>query len=176
MYVTAPKQVTDSPAFLGLIPSGPEGVRATLAIMRQMVRTYKKIPAINQFANQLLRRCGVPQKAFASEVRCLHDWVRDHIRYVRDITEVETIRTPDKTIQFGFGDCDDKSVLLATLLETTGHKTRFIAMSQPSAPDQFVHVFVETRVGRKWVALDPTEPHAAGWRPPKVARVIITDN
>ncbi len=53
----------------------------------------------------------------------LHRFVRDNIRYIKDIRDVETVAYPDITLQQGQGDCDDKSVLLASLLESIGHPT-----------------------------------------------------
>lgn len=157
---------------LALIPDGIEGIRATLQIMRSITRAYKKIPAIRHVAASLVQ--SLPQKAFTRQVGMLHEYVRDHIRYVRDVNGVETVQTPDKTMQLGYGDCDDKSVLLATLLESIGHPTRFVALALE--PERFSHVIVETLIGRKWIALDSTEPQPPGWYPPGVVDRLVVYN
>jgi transglutaminase-like putative cysteine protease len=161
---TATANPNELKGYLGIVPSGAAGIKATLHIMRAMVRAGKKNLQLRDFAAQLTRH--IPQKDFSNEARALFEYVRDRVRYVRDIHGVETVQTPDKTLQLGYGDCDDKSVLLATLLETLGHPTRFIAIGTRVA-GMYEHVYLETLIGRKWVAMDATEPHAMGWFPPK---------
>lgn len=160
------------PSRLGFLPSGVKGVRATLDIMRQFVRSFKKRPEIRDYAAQ--RISHVAQKDFAGEANALHEWVRDHVRYMRDINGVETVQTPEATIRLGYGDCDDKATLLATLLEATGHPTRFVAVGR--TPGRFQHVYVETLIGKKWVALDTTEPRPMGWRPDKIVETMRVHN
>lgn len=100
---------------------------------------------------------GLRQKDFAGEARRLCDFVRDHIRYVRDIADVETLHDPVTLLQIGAGDCDDKAILLAALLLSIGHdRVRFIAMAQ--APGQYGHVWVQDCIGGRWIDLETTEP------------------
>jgi transglutaminase-like putative cysteine protease len=117
---------------------------------------------------------GVRQKDWVGEVNSLFRWVRDHIRYVRDINGVETLQTPVVTMEVAAGDCDDKSTLLATLLESIGHPTRFVAAGY-QAPGRYSHVYVETKLGSRWVPLDATlidRPMGSIPRPP-VARMVV---
>lgn len=153
---------------LGKLPPGARGVRATLEIMRAFVRQYRKNPELRKVAAD--RIAHIPQKDFAGEANALHEFVRDHIRYMRDIHGVETVQTPAATLKFGYGDCDDKATLLATLLQATGHPTRFVAVGQE--PGRYQHVYVETLIGKKWVACDGTEPHPMGWRPDKIQQTM----
>lgn len=146
---------------LQAIPDGPEGVYHTLKIMRQLAREGKKSPIIRQLALSLVR--GNHQKDWVGEVKNLHAFVRDKIRYVKDIEGVETVALPEITLQLEQGDCDDKSVLLASLLGSIGHPTRFVAIG--FKPRQFSHVFVETKIGDKWIPLETTEPVSIGWTP-----------
>jgi transglutaminase-like putative cysteine protease len=134
--------------------------------MSQLVRSSKKNPEIRQLALSLVRRNG--QKDWVGEVRDLHAFVRDRIRYVKDIRGVETLHTPEKLLEYGQGDCDDKSTLLATLLETLGHPTRFVAVG--FRPGRFDHVYVETKIGPRWIGLESTEP----WPPGKVPPGAVT--
>jgi len=93
----------------------------------------------------------------------LYRFVRDSIRYVQDVNEIETVQEPQKTLEFGAGDCDDKATLLAALLESIGHPTRFVAIG--FEPGIFSHVYVESRIGDSWVAMETTEPVEMGWEP-----------
>lgn len=104
----------------------------------------------------------------------IQDWVRDNITYRKDINGVETLSTPDKTLEYQIGDCDDQSVLVASLLESIGHPTRFVAVS--FIPSNFSHVLTETLIGNKWVAVETTENVPFGWTPPKVIKSIRVHN
>lgn len=100
---------------------------------------------------------GLKQKDFAGEARRCLAFVRDEIRYVRDIADVEVLHDPLTLLKIGAGDCDDKAILLAALLLSIGHdKQRFIAMAQ--APDQYGHVWLQDLIYGRWVDLEPTEP------------------
>lgn len=165
MQLDSAPAVTPHVQVLGSIPSGPAGVRATLKIMRAWVKRYKTDPAIRGLALKLID--GLPQKDHRGEIERLHAYVRDCIRYVRDVLEVETLQTPVKTLELKAGDCDDKSMLLAALLEAIGYPTRFVAVG--FSPGRFSHVFPEVRRGTAWIALETTEYWPVGRRPPGIA-------
>jgi transglutaminase-like putative cysteine protease len=149
------------------IPSGAAGIRATLKIMRELVREYKTNVQIRDFAARLVQ--DLPQKDWAGQVERLHAFARDGVRYVDG---VETVQTPLVTLQVRYGDCDDKATLLATMLKSIGHPARFVAVGF-TEPGRFSHVYVETLIGRRWIPLETTMPVAAGWNPPRiVARMI----
>jgi hypothetical protein len=155
---------------LRAIPKGDGGVLATLKEMRSMVKTWRKSPIILQRATDLVRSC--PSKDWLCEVRKLHQFVRDSIRYQLDVRGVETLRTPELVLRERVGDCDDKSVLLASLLEAIGHPTRFVALAFGPAPAPFSHVYVETLIGDRWVAAETTEPWPLGRAPEGATRAL----
>ena len=138
--------------------------------MGQLSRQGKKYLPLRQLALSLVSRNG--QKDWIGEIKNLHAFVRDKIRYVRDIRGVETISAVDRILESGQGDCDDKSVLLAALLESIGHPARFVAIKLGG--DEYEHVYVETRVGNgKWISLETTEPVEIGWEPPGVTQRLV---
>jgi transglutaminase-like putative cysteine protease len=143
------------------IPSGVDGVRTTLRIMRDLVRKHRATLAVREFATRLTQH--LPQKDWAGQVRALHEFVRDGVRYVKDVNGVETVQAPPYTLAMRYGDCDDKSTLLAALLESIGHPARFLAIG--AAPGRFSHVLVETRIGSRWIPLETTAPVVPGWAP-----------
>ena len=159
-------------ATLQAIPDGKEGTIATLKIMKELVKAGKKSLPVRSLAVSLTN--GTASKDWFGELKKLHAFVRDRIRYVRDIRDVETVQTPDATLAIGAGDCDDKSVLLASLLESIGHPTRFVAIG--FKPDDFAHVYVESRVGTSWVPLETTEPVEIGWSPSGVVSRLTIFN
>ncbi len=147
------------------LPSGIAGTRATLDLMRQLVRRYKKSISIRQLAFAIIDRVR-GRKNFRAQVQAVHAYVQNNIAFVKDVAGVETLATPVKTLEFRKGDCDDQAVLLASLLESIGHPTRFVAIkTKPFGP--YVHVFTETRLGTVWVPLETTEQWPPGMGPPK---------
>ena len=156
---------------LMMIPSGKAGIVQTLRFMRDLVKAGKKSQRVREIALNLT--ADLPPKAWAAEIAALFFFVRDSIRFIGDVTNVETLHTADAVLDLGQGDCDDKSILLASLLESINHPTRFVAVG--FFPDEFEHVLVETLIGSNyWQPLDPSEPVDPGWFPPNaVAQIRI---
>jgi hypothetical protein len=163
------------PMTLARIPSGREGIKQTLQAMSRLTRQYKKDSGVRERACQLVR--NLPQYDSAGEVKALHAFVRDNIRYTNDITRVETVQTPRATLELGVGDCDDKSVLLASLLESIGRPTRFVAVGFGEGGGHS-HVLVEVLAGRsgRWVPLETIKPVEAGWEPAGIKRRMVAHN
>lgn len=159
-------------ALLAEIPDGPEGIARTLGVMRLMVRHFRRDPQIIALAAELTAQ--LDDKDYAGEVEALHAFVRDSIRYLNDVNEVETVRTPLLTLEHGAGDCDDQAVLLASLLEATGKPTRFVAAGFMGG--DLEHVWTEAKVGDSWYALETTEPVPMGWRPPGITTRLVVRN
>jgi len=158
-----------APQTLMEIPEGAAGTRATLDIMRAAAKRGKLNPLVRQKATEIVSSLPT-QKDWFAQIRALHQFVRDRIYYVRDINGVETIREADRVLIDGVGDCDDKAVLLASMLESVGHPARFAALG--FSPGEFHHVLVETQISKppreKWLPLETTENVSAGWYPPNV--------
>lgn len=97
-------------------------------------------------------------------------FVVDTIRYELDPDDIELVRTSERTLRDGRGDCDDFAVLLASLLRANAIPVRFAVVRTPGHTF-FNHVFLEasTDDGATWLALDGTLPGAKlGKRPPVI--------
>ena len=161
--------VNPRPTFFGVLPDGKEGIKTTLKIMRRMVREYRKHPTVRELALRLT--AGNRQNDIIANTKSLHAFVRDAIRYVNDTRGVETLQTPVATLQLQAGDCDDKSMLLAALLESIGQAARFVAVG--FRPGTFCHVLVEVRVGQNWIPLETIKPVSPGWFPAGVKSKLV---
>lgn len=116
--------------------------------------------AVSLTTRGFLDGTGLKQKDFAGEAdRCLA-FVRDNIRYVGDIADVEVLHDPVTLLQVGAGDCDDKCILLAALLLSIGHQVRFVAVA--FEPQAYSHVWLQDLIYGKWLDLEPTEPLPLG--------------
>lgn len=156
--------VRDNPRLaLYQIADGALGTRQTLRLMAMLVRdAVRGDIAIRSKAADLVE--SIHGHAFRDQARVLFEFVRDQIRWLGDVAGVETIQAPEVTLTVGYGDCDDKSTLLAALLMSIGHPARFVAVGF-SRPNEFQHVYVETKIGADWVAMDPSTefPMPMGW-------------
>lgn len=130
--------------------------------MRGLVRTGKKSLPVREKAVEITR--DLPNKDNLSELRALHQWVKDNIRYVRDVRGIETLTTPETLLDIRAGDCDDHATLLASLAESIGYPTRFVAIGRPLSG--YSHVFSEAFNRGQWVPMETTESVELGWLPP----------
>ncbi len=157
---------------LQAIPNGKDGTRATLKLMSGIVKKYKATKAVRELA--LLITQNLEGKKWLQEVATVQNMVRDHIRYIKDIRGVETLQTPIQTLRLKQGDCDDHSILVASLLEAMGHPTRFIAVG--FTKDQYHHVLTQTKIGDKWLAVETTEDYPLGKMPPSIKESLTQHN
>jgi transglutaminase superfamily protein len=143
------------------IQRGIAGTRKTLEVMAGLVRRDHADVRIRKLAERIVSSCGGHD--FDCEISALHGFARDYITFRRDPVDAERVQDCRRCLLSRAGDCDDKSVLLASLLCSLGHRCRFGLLS--NKPDDFSHVFVECLSPRGWVALDPTPENAqAGQR------------
>lgn len=165
---TSPNKGYQLSAKLAGIPSGRDGVIATLRHMKEFARGSLKNPdqTIRRCALQIFRNQGVPPRKWLREISALHSFVRDSIRYVKDPDGIELVQTPEATLTLATGDCDDKSTLLAALLLATGHPCRFVAVGMNG--NSFSHVLVEAKSGDRWIPAETIIPKPLGWFPPNV--------
>ena len=133
--------------------------------MARLARAGKTNMLVRTTALRLIE--DLPQKAYLAEIERLWRWVRDDIRYAKDVHGVETVQTPERTLELRAGDCDDKVTLICAMLESIGHPCRMVAMA--FTPNNYSHVIAETKVGRgykaTWIPLETTEDKPFGWYP-----------
>lgn len=157
----------------GQLPPGRAGTVATIQIMRELVSEGAKDMTIRDAAVEIVRRAGVAGHDFAGEVRALFEFVRDRVRFTRDPVRVELLQRASTTLAKRAGDCDDKAILLASLLRAIGHVTAFrfrVVGADPRAPRIPSHVYLVARVAGRDVAMDPTYPGTPlGWQLPRAA-------
>lgn len=155
---------------LGLLPDGPAGTAATLQIMVKLARRFRRDPGVMQLSRQLVR--NLDQYDHAGEIKALHAFVRDFVRYTSDPQDTELVQTPRATLEMGTGDCDDKATLLAALLASINRKARFVAIGfKPFSG--YSHVLVEVQNGKGWMPLETIKPVEAGWGPKNVAKRMV---
>lgn len=155
---------SDSSSYSKTIPlstRGNAGVYQTLDIMAQLVRRDAASEYLRRFALDLVWGCGGHDAD--CEIRACFEFARDAITYRRDPHSVERVSDAKRTIESGVGDCDDKCVLLCSLLAVIGYRTRFVVCG--FRRNSHSHVYCEVLSKRGWIALDPTPENALmGWQ------------
>jgi transglutaminase-like putative cysteine protease len=138
-----------------------------------MTRDGAKDFYVRQRAIQIFQIYRVPAKDHFGEVSSLFDWVRRNVRYTRDIFRVELLHTPRRMLELRAGDCDDMTILLGSMLLSTGHPVRLVLVGfRPNRPHLYSHIYPEVLVRNRWLALDATMPQPIGWAPPALWRRI----
>lgn len=90
----------------------------------------------------------------------IFNYLKKRVRFLRDIFGVETIKTPkylyNEFRKFGkiVGDCDDLTMLLASILRSIGYPVRLVisAVRYPF----YNHIYLEVFINAKWYPLDLT--------------------
>jgi len=145
------------------LASGRAGLLQTLGQMRKYVNDGRVSPAIRNCALSLIYH--TPARDQIGECDAIFSFVRDSIRYTRDVLGVETVSTAENTLMSKMGDCDDQTVLLCSLIESIGYPTRFVVAGYNN-PKMFDHVYSQIYINGSWIDADPTENHQLGWAPP----------
>ena len=168
--------------------TGPEALRATVALIGKGIRAGGRYVPLVQYARRLASTA--PPKNYLGQLRAVFNDVVKRWRYVHDPSAVEmvTISGPEIYGQIlgadfrppyhGYGDCDDSTILLGALAEGLGLKTRVVTISPPSITGfnkLFSHVYPEVLIPRVgWVAADLVgfPAHGLGWAPPAIRRAV----
>ncbi len=162
--------VSIRPMTLGALPGGATGTSVTLNHMVKLARDGAKDPIVIQTAHALV--ANLPQYDRLGEIKALHAFVRDAIRYTNDPLDVELLRTPRAMLEMKSGDCDDKAILLAALLRAIGRPSRFVALAMNKS-DLYSHVLVQTPWNKGWLNLETIMPVEAGWSPPGATKIMV---
>lgn len=165
---------TDPHAPAGLVgyraplKSGDAGIAQTIKAMRRLVDGALSSSSFVRFAKDLIRR--VPAHDEWAEAETIYTWVLQNIRFAKDPVTKEALYPPSELLKIRSGDCDDISMLLAALYLAVGYPARLVTIAaNPSAPDDFSHVFVEVELppgSNHWISADAARPGAQFASPP----------
>ncbi len=149
------------------VPKGRRGTIVSARLIANLIREGSRDFYVRQRAIQIFREAGAPPKDRWAEVCALFHWVRNNVRYTRDIFRVELLHTARRMLELRAGDCDDMTILLGAMLLSTGHPVRLVLTGfQSKRPHSYSHIYLEVNVRGKWIALDATMNRPIGWAPP----------
>lgn len=146
---TSLKKSTPNSQMMAL-PDGLAGNIATIEFMSKIAREKAHHPKAREFATKILTAYNVNSHAYKDEALAIGDFVKTRVRYVRDPRDAEMLQDPimliDKIENQGqaSGDCDDMSLLIATLLLAIGGDPLFRAVRYKDMSGNFNHIYVVT--------------------------------
>lgn len=138
------------------IPSGPQGVEATVQHMAVLVRDAQTDVVVRTTALGLLNR--TPVQTARAGIGLVRRFVQWNLKLINE--PVELLQPPNWLLSQWeqgipiWGDCDDAAMLVASLLVALGLQVRLKAVWPIDYGDG--HVFAEAWDGLKWAIADPT--------------------
>lgn len=135
----------------GPLPAGDRGARHTLRAMTWLTKAYASEPQVEAAALEAAK--GAKDRIeLAERVR---SWVEREIRYQLDPPGNEQVCIPRVTLELGYGDCDDQSVLVAAMLHRLGVPWSEIAFVLVATDrGNFSHVVAALKVNGAWLPLE----------------------
>lgn len=141
---------------LGNVPSqtikslreGNAGNYDTVEEMKKLAHLRMSHPKVRELAKGILSLYKVKPQNFYDECFAIGEWTQKMFHYLKDPHGLETIQDPlmliDQLEKKGetFGDCDDMSLFIATLLLSIGHQPFFVLARYPSFSSGFQHIYV----------------------------------
>jgi hypothetical protein len=132
---------------------------------------------LGNFAAQILVRNGLDSHSDQDDV------VDAVFRYVQKFTYIsdttgtgafDAVASARETMRSGHGDCDDLSVLLASLLALVGFRPSFVLAKMREASSGYDHVYVQVFTKKGRIALDPTtRKYGMGWESPNAIERVV---
>lgn len=122
-------------------------------------------PRLRGHVADLMRRYAVPARDPEALARAVLDHAQTAIKFVREYPE--TYASAARTLEWGIGDCDDLSILIASTLRGCRLPCRlvFTGWTRDPGPIPLRHVYPETHLpGRGWTALEAVRRVPLGWR------------
>ncbi|MGH7457141.1 MAG: transglutaminase domain-containing protein [bacterium] len=160
--------------YRGPIPKGYAGTLVTARYVVDLIKQGAKDFCVRQTAINIFRLYRVPSKDYFGEIAAFFDWVKNNIRYTRDIFKVELLHSARRMLELRAGDCDDMTILLGAMLESTGHPVRLVLIGRDlKRPRLFSHIYLETLYKDCWIPLDPTMRKPVGWAPKAPNKKIV---
>lgn len=146
------------------VPDGYQGNVATVKMMIRIAREKSGNNVVRQLAIKILNDAQTESHNHLDEAVAIGKWVRDNVKYMKDPHGLELLQDPLLMIEKAEkgearGDCDDMSLLIATLLLAVGIKPYFKVVRWKEKRGNFNHIYIMVfeknfRQNANWIALD----------------------
>ncbi len=125
-------------------------------------------PLLVDFTAKLIKLMNVPERNEQALVRAIQKFAQYKVKFFRE--KPERFASPLRTIVWGIGDCDDKSVLIASILRTfrLPVKLKFIryeSLQKDGTVKKVSHVYPLVKINGKWTAVESVHKWPLGVDP-----------
>ena len=126
----------------------------TRHLVRRCAEVYGAHPKMQSFVvRRILRPAGVGARDIPGAVRAIHAWVTRNIEFHNE--SGEQVKTPGRVLIVRFGDCDDRSGLVAAMLQSLRIKWRLQLLARRVGGQLFpFHIWPQARVDGRWVDVE----------------------
>lgn len=143
--------------------SDPKDLSSLAQEIRSAILTDVEDPRTRQLGARIVSKYNVTARDQKALARAVQLYAQD-IKFFREFPEV--IAAPWVTADWGIGDCDDKSRLIAAVLKSFRLPVRLVFVTFQKKTGQVVsHVFPEVQLGPSWHALESVQRWPMGKDP-----------
>lgn len=135
------------------------------------VEEYTGNPILVDFAAQLISEQNIPERNDLALAEAIQEYSQKHIKFFRE--RPERFTSPIRTIIWGLGDCDDKTIFIATILRSfripvkLGFITYFPFDKKLNKYIKKAHVLPYAKINNEWTALESVHDWPIGKDPIK---------
>jgi len=135
-------------------------MKTTVGNILRLIREGRANPRIREAAIGAIRAAGIPFTAYPLVIKTIAQFVRQNVMYVSDPPRVDEVYPALKVLDLGGADCEDQSVLAASLLESLNLNLPVKVVIVSKTGQLWDHVFL--RVGYPpenpihWMSVDTT--------------------
>ncbi len=143
------------------IPKIKDVVYSNMKYSRINSSNYKEYIIVDSeikgIADRIVSESNCPSGSKTCQAKAIFYFVKQNFNYISDPKAFEYIKTAKESLVNQGGDCDDASVLLSTLLEAIGIRTRLVFVPG--------HVYVQAEIPearakyketQNWISMDAT--------------------
>lgn len=165
-------------------------------ILKKLFHHGKRDRQVRTFILKLLTHNNIRAKDHVNEIKCMMQWVQNdnNIRYTFDPCNVEYFQTARRMLwdwrdgvmskgrkSLAGGDCDDKSIFMASLLGAIGYHS-YILLVDSKGDGVYSHAMAGVKLpkpyapyGNRIVPVELTKVVELGWHTPKATKVFVID-
>ena len=174
------RQVAGIPYRREHLGTGDQAIYSTITKISDIIRASYVNPYVRRFAEKIIE--GVPVNDKVEEVRAIHKFVSQKVRYTKDPYGMEYLQTPPtllKMIEQGekpAGDCDDMTMLSLSLLKSVGFPVA-VKVTSYSPDGRFAHIYGLVYLNKiGWMPVECVRgDYPLGWEAPNATRQIESE-
>lgn len=147
--------------------ANPPDLSSLAAAIRTKILSDVDDARTRQLGARIIQEYNVPARDMRKLARAVQLFAQ-RIKFFREYPEVNA--APWVTADWGIGDCDDKSRLIAAILKSFRIPVRliYVTFRKKGNAQAVSHVYPEVQLDGQWLAMESVQPYPLGKSPLKV--------